>query len=230
MREYLNELELEEVISKKMISSYFLMFLGTLITFSIMFSSLLFEPVYNMVVTFSTYSFIVMLGSVFGLSYLLYRANNFILRIGFLLYSVIMGFALAPVLYIYETASILLLLGSTVFTFLAMTLYGYFTSYSLRPYSKYLVGILMGMIGIGILNIFLNIPLLDNILSIIGLIVFIIYTAVDTQKLKEDIMILYYNGDYQILERVQIIGALNLYLDFINMFLYMLRLFGKKRN
>ena len=81
-----------------------------------------------------------------------------------------------------------------------------------------------------ILNIFLRNNSLDIGISIIGLFIFMIYTAVDTQIIKNNMIYLYEEGQEDIIEKVQILGALNLYMDFINMFLYLVRLFGRSRD
>ena len=70
----------------------------------------------------------------------------------------------------------------------------------------------------------------DTFISILGVLVFAIYASVDTQRIKVSISELYFSGNEEIINKVQIIGALNLYVDFINLFLYLLRIFGKSRD
>ena len=114
--------------------------------------------------------------------------------------------------------------------FFGMTIYGMFTDSNLMNYTKYLFGAIIGILVMSLLNIFLRNDGINITISIIGLFVFMVYTAVDSQIIKNNMMILYREGQDDIIEKVQILGALNLYMDFINMFLYLLRLFGRSRD
>ena len=148
----------------------------------------------------------------------------------FLGYAVVLGITLIPIMYAYNTLSILNVFLGTSTMFFVMTIYGMFTNSNLMSYTKYLFGAIIGIIVMSILNIFLRNNSLDIGISIIGLFIFMIYTAVDTQIIKNNMIYLYEEGQEDIIEKVQILGALNLYMDFINMFLYLLRLFGRSRD
>lgn len=231
MRKYYNELELNDIVSRKMLGSYLWMSLGLLITtFMIMFT-LYNVNIFLFVVKNYYYSFIVTILLVMGLSAAMYSINTLILKMMFIIYATFLGLILTPIIFTYELTSIIQILIASTITFIFMTVYGYLTKSNLDSYNKYLFGGLIGIIVISFLNLFVfKSNMLDTLISIGGLFIFIIYTAVDSQRIKNNIMYLYINGDEEVIEKVQIIGALNLYIDFINIFLYLLRLFGKKRN
>ncbi|MDU4653147.1 MAG: Bax inhibitor-1 family protein, partial [Sneathia sanguinegens] len=89
---------------------------------------------------------------------------------------------------------------------------------------------LVSIIIMSVINIFLRSSSLDLMLSILGVIVFVIYVAYDTQLIKNKIVILARQGQLDLLDRVEIVGAFSLYLDFINLFIYLIRLFGRRKN
>lgn len=230
---FLSEIELEDLINKKIQGAYFWMSIGLIITFGIMFYSL-FNPILaNIAFSFyaSKLSLIILLAVVFLLSYLIRNLSGSALKVLFISYSVFIGIVFIPYAYFYALESILLSLVGTGAMFIGLTLYGYFTKENLQGFTKYLVGALFGIIAISLLNTFLfKSNSVDLMISFIGLAIFMVYTAVDTQRIKNSIMQAYYEGDEKIIEKIQIIGALNLYLDFINMFIYLLSLFGKRKN
>jgi FtsH-binding integral membrane protein len=115
----------------------------------------------------------------------------------------------------------------TAATFGAMSLWGYTTSRDLTGWGSFLFMGLIGIIIAMVVNIFLGSSALDFAISVIGVLVFTGLTAYDTQKIKE----MYYVGDDgTVAGRKAIMGALRLYLDFVNLFLMLLRLFGQSRS
>lgn len=152
------------------------------------------------------------------------KMNPLTAKISFLLYSIVTGLTLSMIFVAFEITSIILVLIITAFIFLIFALLGYFTKIDL---SKYSTIFMMGLIGIliaTIINIFLNSAMFDIILSWIGIILFIGLVAYDIQKIKRYSMII------EDQDKAAILGALELYLDFINIFLRLLRLFGKSRD
>lgn len=229
-RGYYSDFELNDLISKKIQGSYLWMGIGLLITFGIMYSGLFSNNLLMFSLGFSRISFIVILGLVFSMSYGVNKMSSTTLKILFLIYAAILGITLIPIMYAYSFFSILNIFLGTSAMFFGMTIYGMFTDSNLMNYTKYLFGAIIGILVMSLLNIFLRNDGINITISIIGLFVFMVYTAVDSQIIKNNMMILYREGQDDIIEKVQILGALNLYMDFINMFLYLLRLFGRSRD
>lgn len=167
------------------------------------------------------------LALVMGLSWLIKKMNATLATFLFVLYSIITGLTLSVIFLVYELGSIASIFGVTAGIFAAMSLYGYYTKRDLTE-----IGVLasFGLIGIiiaGLVNLFVQNSIADLIISIIWVIVFIALTAYDTQKIKS--MNILGNEWTDEDKKEAIIGALTLYLDFINLFLKLLRLFGKRR-
>lgn len=144
----------------------------------------------------------------------------------FTLYAVMMGVMLSSIFLTYTTASITNVFFITAGTFGAISLYGYTTK---RDLSSWRTILLMGLIGIiiaSLVNYFLDSEMLYWIISYVGVIVFVGLTAYDTQKIKQMALEVGTNEDAG--KRVALLGALVLYLDFINLFLYLLRIFGDR--
>ncbi|MDX2073961.1 MAG: Bax inhibitor-1/YccA family protein [Alphaproteobacteria bacterium] len=139
----------------------------------------------------------------------------------------VMGLSLSSVFLMYTGESIARVFFITAGTFGGMSLYGYTTKRDLSGFGSFLIMGLIGLILASIVNIFLQSSALNFALSVIGVFIFIGLTAYDTQKLKT----MYYQlaGTGEMMAKASIMGALNLYMDFINMFLYMLRFFGDRR-
>ena len=229
-REYYSNVELEYEISKKIQGSYLWMGIGLLITFGIMFLGLYNTDLAVFSIEISRVSFVIMIALVFGMGFGINKINVTVLKMMFLGYAVILGISLIPIMYVYSTLSILNVFLGTSAMFFGMTVYGMVTDSNLMNYKRYLFGAIIGIIVMSILNIFLRNNSLDIGISIIGLFIFMIYTAVDTQIIKNNMINLYNEGEEDIIDKVQILGALNLYMDFINMFLYLVRLFGRSRD
>ncbi len=142
------------------------------------------------------------------------------------LFAGIMGISLAPVVAVYTGASVAKVFFITAATFGAMSLYGYTTKRDLSGWGNFLLMGLIGVIIASIVNIFLQSSALSFALSILGVLIFVGLTAYDTQKIKEN-----YSAadDGEVMTKKAIDGALELYLDFVNIFLLLLRLFGDRR-
>jgi FtsH-binding integral membrane protein len=145
----------------------------------------------------------------------------------FWLYAGLMGLSMSTIFLAYTYTSIARVFFITAGTFAAMSLYGYTTRRDLTQMGSFLF---MGLIGIVIamlVNLFFQSPALYFAISVIGVLVFVGLTAYDTQSIKE----MYYEGDgHEIAAKKAVMGALRLYLDFVNLFIMMLRLFGTSRN
>ena len=141
----------------------------------------------------------------------------------FILFSALMGITLAPIFIVYRIGTIVYTFFITAGTFGAMSVYGYFTKNDLTKMGTYLIMALFGLIIASIVNIFWANSTMEWIISICGVLIFVGLTAWDTQQVKA---LAQSNLDPSVTDRLATIGALNLYLDFINLFLFLLRIFG----
>ena len=147
-------------------------------------------------------------------------------QLTFWLFAGVMGISMASIFLVFTGESIARVFFVTAATFGAVSLYGYTTKRDLSPIGSFLVMGLIGLILASVVNIFLKSSGLEFAISAIGVLVFAGLTAWDTQKIKE----MYDSSDdSQSSGRKAVMGALALYLDFINLFLMMLRLFGDRR-
>jgi uncharacterized protein len=144
----------------------------------------------------------------------------------FFVYAGLLGLSLATIFLVYTHGSIARVFFISAATFGAMSLYGYTTQRDLTGIGSFLFMGLIGIVIASLVNIFLHSSGLDWVISVVGVLVFVGLTAYDTQNIKEmyDPM-----DDGTIAGRKAVMGALRLYLDFINLFLMLLRLFGDRR-
>lgn len=166
------------------------------------------------------------LGLVFFLSARIQAMSAATARITFLIYAGIMGISLAPILLLYTGESIAQTFFISAGTFGAMSLWGYTTKRDLTGFGSFLFMGLIGVIIASLVNFFLHSSALAFAISIIGVLVFTGLTAYDTQNIKEMYSV---NDDGSVSGKKAIMGALRLYLDFVNLFLMLLRLFGNRR-
>ncbi len=144
----------------------------------------------------------------------------------FIVYSVLNGALLSSVFLVYTASSVATVFFITAGTFAAMALVGYTTKTDLSSMGKILLMALIGMIIATIVNLFVKSTGLELIISYIGVLVFVGLTAYDSQKIKQ--MLLQAPDASEGAQKVALLGALSLYLDFINLFLYLLRIFGRR--
>jgi FtsH-binding integral membrane protein len=167
------------------------------------------------------------LGLVVALSAAINKISAQVATLMFLGYSVLNGVTFAAIFLIYTSSSI----ASTFFvasgTFAAMSIYGYVTKRDLTGWGNFLFMGLIGIIIASVVNIFMQSTMIYWVTSYIGVFVFVGLTAYDTQKIKEIGQAGFANGESQ--HKAAIMGALRLYLDFINLFLMMLRIMGARR-
>lgn len=142
----------------------------------------------------------------------------------FIIYSVLNGTMLSSIFIIYEPLVVAKVFFITAGTFGAMAFYGYTTKKDLTSIGKILFMALIGLIIATIVNMFLKSPGFDYILSYVGVAIFIGLTAWDSQKIKQMLQTQYDMSEGA--QKLALLGALTLYLDFINLFLYLLRIFG----
>lgn len=169
---------------------------------------------------------LVEIGIVIGVSGAISRLSSLVASLLFYLFAIINGLMLAPIFVVYTGVSIAKTFFITAGTFGAMSVYGYFTSKDLTKIGSFLFMALIGLIICSLVNIFMKSDTMGWIISGAGVLIFIGLTAWDTQKIKQMAMTAPGFSD----GRLATIGALSLYLDFINLFLYLLRFFGSSRD
>ena len=165
---------------------------------------------------------------VFAISGAINRLSLSTATLLFILYSVINGATLSTIFFAFSVATIGKVFFITAGTFGAMALVGYTTKTDLTSMGKLLFMALLGIIIASVVNMFVGSSGLDLILSYVGVLVFVGLTAYDTQKIKQMCQSAPDAGEST--QKLALIGALSLYLDFINLFLYLLRIFGNDRD
>ena len=149
-------------------------------------------------------------------------------RVLFAVYSILNGIVFSAYFVIYDVANLVVIFGLTALFFGAFSLYGRFTKTDLSKLRPLLIGGLIFLLVAGLLTMFLNLSSMERIICMVGIVVFLCFTAYDVQKIKANYE--YFYGDAVLLQKASIYSALQLYLDFINLFLYMLRFLVRGRN
>ncbi len=166
------------------------------------------------------------LGLVFFLSFRIHKMSLATAQMTFWFYAGLMGVSLTPILYIYTESSIARVFFITAATFGAMSLYGYTTKRDLSGFGSFLFMGLIGIIIASLVNLFMQSNMMTWIISVAGVLIFTGLTAYDTQQIKQEYHV---NDDGSLSGKKSIMGALRLYLDFVNLFLMLLRLMGDRR-
>jgi len=144
----------------------------------------------------------------------------------FWVFASLMGASLASIFVVYTQMSIARVFFITAGTFGAMSIYGYTTKRDLTKLGSFLMMGLFGIIIASIVNMFMQSGMMHYIISILGVLIFVGLTAYDTQKIKNIYLV---SDSGEIMGKKAVMGALTLYLDFINLFIMLLRLFGQRR-
>lgn len=163
-------------------------------------------------------------GIVIGVSAGINKLSSTTASLLFYLFAVINGLLLAPVFIVYTDTSIAKTFFITAGTFGAMSVYGYFTNRDLTKMGSILIMALFGLIIASLVNIFFHSQGLELVITYAGVLIFVGLTAWDTQQIKR----MAQQAPADTAGRLATLGALNLYLDFINLFLYLLRIFGDR--
>ena len=166
------------------------------------------------------------LGIVFYMSFGIRKMSAAKAQTTFWIFAALMGASLASIFLVYTGASITRVFFITAGTFGAMSIYGYTTKRDLTKLGSFLMMGLIGIIIASIVNIFMKSSMMYFVISIIGVLIFVGLTAYDTQKIKNMYLA---SDDSETSGKKAVMGALTLYLDFINLFLMLLRLFGQRR-
>ena len=163
---------------------------------------------------------------VIGLSAMINKMSAATATFLFVLYSIVNGLTLSVIFLVYTQGSISLTFFVTAITFGTMSAYGYFTKKDLTSWGNLLLMALVGLVIASIANLFMKNEILYWITTYAGILIFVGLTAYDTQKIKNMNMI---GADGETARKGAIMGALSLYLDFINLFLLLLRLLGRRK-
>ena len=166
------------------------------------------------------------LGFILAMSFGLNKMQTSTLQVLFWAFCTVMGLSLSTVFVIYTGGSIAVAFFASAAAFAGLSLYGQTTKTSLSAMGSFMVMGLIGLIVASLINLFLQSEALYWALSVIGVLIFAGLTAWDTQRLKEEYA---YVAGTELAGKAVVMGALSLYLDFINMFLFMLRLIGGRR-
>ena len=146
----------------------------------------------------------------------------------FYAFSALMGLSISYIFMIYTSVSIAQTFLVTSIAFAGLSLYGYTTKRNISGMGSFLIMGVIGLIVASIVNIWMQSPALMYAISVIGVLIFAGLTAYDTQKIKNTYIQMAQNGQNEWIEKSAIMGALSLYLDFLNMFMFLLHLFGNR--
>lgn len=178
---------------------------------------------------FNYYQFLVIaeLAMVFSISFFINKISSSLAKILFFAYSLVNGVTLTVIGFIYAPQIIFYAFMITLTIFVVTAIYGYTTQEDLSSYRRFFMIALISLIILSIINAFMGVGMLEWVITIGGVVIFTGLIAYDVNRIK---FISYQlaDGDNEAMEKMGIIGALNLYLDFINLFIYILRIFGRK--
>jgi FtsH-binding integral membrane protein len=171
---------------------------------------------------------LLMIGIVMGLNGAIHKISSVVAGSLFVAFSLLMGVSLSSIFAVYTEASIARTFFISAGMFAGLSAYGFITKRNLTGMGNFMLMGLFGIILVGLVNIFLQSPAFYWVQSLFGVVIFSGLTAWDTQKLKE--MATFDFGSESMASKGAIIGALTLYLDFINLFLYLLRFLGNRED
>ncbi|RCL00052.1 MAG: putative membrane protein [Candidatus Tokpelaia sp. JSC188] len=186
------------------------------------------NPAFAQLVYGSSLRFIIMCAPLIAVLFLSFNIHNLstnAARTLFILYAALVGVSLSAIFLFYTMTSITQTFFISAASFGSLSLYGYTTKRDLRPVGSFMFIGLVGLLIAGIVNVFLASSVLQFAVSVIGVLIFAGLTAYDTQMIKE----MYYESDTnETMNRKIVMGALNLYLDFVNMFVFLLQFLGNR--
>lgn len=228
----ISELELERSqnpLFKHVAKTYGWMFLGLLITFATSFMLVQSGMVF-VLYSVPMLSIILLVAQVGLVVYLSSRITKFSVATAqwiFIGYALLTGVVFASIFVLYDIYSIALVFGVTALFFGVMAAAGIITKRDVSRFAPIVLVGLVTLIVLGLVSMFLNLPGLDVAVCFLGVIIFLGVTTYDAKKNKD--LFYAYQNDQAMLDKVAIYSALQLYLDFINLFLYLIRLLGKRK-
>ncbi len=168
------------------------------------------------------------LAFIFGFSAGINRLSAAGAQTVFYLFAAVMGVSISWIFLVFTGQSIIQVFLITAIAFAGLSLYGYTTKKDLSAMGTFLIMGVIGLIVASIVNIFIASSAMAFAISVIGVLIFAGLTAYDTQNIKATYLQMAHSGDQEWLGKAAIMGALSLYLDFINMFMFLLQLFGNR--
>ncbi len=223
----------QETLGRYTAKTFALMFLGLLVTFAVgaffawtdtglmlLIDALMAVPYLQTIIL------VAQLVVVIAMSAMIRKLSPAAATACFFVYAVLTGLTFSVIFLACEIRTLMLVFAFTALYFGGMAVFGYVTNIDLSRIRTVLLGGLIALIVFNVLMLFIpGLEVLDRVMCTVGVIIFLAFTAYDTQKIKS----FYYGfqGDDAMLKKASVISALELYLDFINLFLYLLRLFGK---
>lgn len=171
---------------------------------------------------------IVELVVVVGFSASMLKRSVGLTRTLFFVYAILNGIVFSAYFLVFDVVNLIVIFGLTALFFGAFALYGRFTKTDLSKLRPLLIGGLIFLLIAGLLSFFINFSSLERIICMVGIVVFLCFTAYDVQKIKANYE--YFYNDSVMLQKAAVYSALQLYLDFINLFLYLLRFLGKAKS
>ena len=226
--------DLNRLISSKVRGSMIWMVIGLLITGGIGFmvynGAIKENPIAYMIIEKYWIFLILEVVAVLAFSALVYTANSSVLKLIFLVYSALSGLTFSVIGLRYAPDVIGSAFLGTLSIFVVLAVYGYFTRENLTRFVPLLTAGVIAMILVSVVNMFLGNSAIDLFVSVLGVVVFTIYIAVDVNRIRNNIIACAVHEDADILNKIEIVGALELYLDFVNLFLSILRILGRGRD
>ena len=208
------------------------MFLGLAVTFGVALWGYASLSTIYLLIRYPSASIVLLvaeLAVVFILASRVHRLSVGTARVLFFLYAVLNGIVFSTYLLIFEVPSVILVFAATAVYFGALAVYGYVTKADLARLRPILMGGLIFLVIFGVLSLFIpGMGALDRIVSLVGIAIFLGCTAYDTQKIKASYAA--FAGNPEMAKKASILSALELYLDFINLFLYLLRFMGRSKD
>lgn len=218
-------------LEKYTLKTFMIMALGLLITavtaYGFLWSGLFFRLYFAVGRMFPLIMLIAQLGVVFAFSAKLFKANISTVRIMFFAYAILTGMTFSSLCVVYTMTDISMAFGLTCLYFGALVVIGRTTHINLSRFAPILFTGLIVLIIFNVVGFFINLDSFTLLMSSVGLIIFTGITAYDAQKMKK--LYYQYEGNEDMLSRLSMYSALDLYLDFINIFLYILRILGNRK-
>ena len=218
-----------ETLGQYTAKTFGLMFLGLMVTFGIaFFIPYLGEGALTLLYGAQMIILIAELVVVIAMSAMLRKISPAAAMACFFVYAVLTGLTFGVIFAYYTLSTLALIFGFTALYFGGMAVFGFVTKIDLSRLRPILIGGLIVLIVMNLLMLFIpSLQAIDRVMCTIGVIIFLAFTAYDTQKIRR--YYLGFQGDDAMLKKASIISALELYLDFINLFIYLLRIFGNSK-
>ena len=211
--------------------TYAWMFVGLTITFLLAWAMSASGAVFTLLIAFPQIAMILLIAElavVFIFSARVHKNSVGVSRVLFVIYSVLNGVVFSVIFVVFEVTRLIAIFGLTALFFGGFALYGRFTKTDLSRLRPLLIGGLIFLLVAGVLSLFIDMSGLERLICTIGIVVFLCLTAYDNQKIKANYQFFY--QDAVMLQKASIYSALELYLDFLNLFLYLLRFMGRSKN